>query len=189
MKYHGLRAVSLGARRVLEMLVAGLNEPGAHRRFDSARGAFMPVFVERVGETPLGPVFSVAHYYEQNGDVVPDPDVTFLRDAEGECFPLSYQDGRTFRRAAEVGADGVVRVNRRMQADLVVFVTTWMRNVREQQGLTELDSELNRDPFPVEHPSTDYRAATLRGRIYRAEADADLDPWAFLLCRRVYGFD
>jgi hypothetical protein len=31
------------------------------------------VCVERVEDTRHGPVFSVAHYYEQAGDLVPDP--------------------------------------------------------------------------------------------------------------------
>jgi hypothetical protein len=34
---------------------------------------------ERGEETPHGPVFSVARYYGQAGDLVPDPDVTLLR--------------------------------------------------------------------------------------------------------------
>lgn len=78
MKQHGLRPVSQSAETVLEQLVEPLDEPGASRKVDNASGAFMCVCVERVEETQYGPVFSVAHYYEQNGDLVPDPDVTFL---------------------------------------------------------------------------------------------------------------
>jgi hypothetical protein len=68
----------------------------------------MPVCVERVEDTSHGPVFSIAHYYEQEGDIVPDPDVTLLRAADGEFYPLSYQDGRVYRRSAELGTDGRV---------------------------------------------------------------------------------
>jgi hypothetical protein len=135
MRQHGLRATNRAARSVLEKLVEGLVDVGAHRRLDNAEGAFMAVSVERIDETPHGPVFSVAHYLEQRGDLVPDPDVTFLRDEAGDFYPLSYQDGRTYRRVVEFGAEGFVRVDRRRQADLAVFASTWMRNMREQQGL------------------------------------------------------
>jgi hypothetical protein len=135
MKQQGLRHANPPARRVLEKLVEGLDEFGAHKRIDNAKGAYMAVSVERVEETPYGPIFSVAHYFEQNSDLVPDPDVTFLRAADGDFYPLSYQDARTYRLAVELGSDGTVRVDRAQQADLAGFVTNWMRNVRQQQGL------------------------------------------------------
>ena len=38
------------------------------------------------------PIFSLAHYYEQNGDLVCDPDVTFL--VADQVHPLTFeQDG------------------------------------------------------------------------------------------------
>jgi len=135
MRQHGLREVSRSARRVLERLVEGLDDLGASKRIDNAKGAFMAVCVERVEETPHGPVFSVAHYFEQNSDLVPDPDVTFLRGDSGDFYPLSYQDARTYRRVVEFGPEGSVRVDRLRQADLAAFVSSWLRNVREQQGL------------------------------------------------------
>ena len=135
MKQHGLRAVSRSARTILEQLVAGPDERGAHKKIDKTGGAFMPVCVERVEETQHGPVFSVAHYYEQAGDLVPDPDVTLLRAADGEFYPLSYQSALAYRRSVELGADGGVRVNRAQQIDLAHFVGGWLRNIKSQQGL------------------------------------------------------
>lgn len=135
MRQHGLRPVSKSARKVLELLVDGLDEPGASKKLDNAQGAFMAVCVERIEETSRGPVYSVAHYYEQNGDLVPDPDVTMLCGADGEFYPLSYQDGRVYRLSVELGPDSSARVNREWRTDLVHFVGGWMRNIKAQQGL------------------------------------------------------
>jgi hypothetical protein len=121
MKQRGLRHVSRAARSVLETLVEGLDGLGASKKVDNAKGAFMAVCVERVEESGHGPIFSVAHYFEQNGDLVPDPDVTFLRDAAGDFYPLDD--------------DGSVRVNRAQQADLAYFAANWTKNIRQQQGL------------------------------------------------------
>lgn len=135
MKQHGLRQVSQSARQVLELLVHGLDELGASKKIDNARGAFMSVCVERVEQTAHGPIYSVAHYYEQNGDLVPAPDVTLLSAADGDFYPLTYQDGRVYRLSAELGPDGGVRVDRDRQADLAHFVGGWMRSVKQQQRL------------------------------------------------------
>lgn len=135
MKQHGLRNVSQAASETLEHLVDGLDELGASKKIDNSRGAYMAVCVERVEETQHGPIFSIAHYYEQNGDLVPDPDVTLLRGADGEFYALTYQDGRTYRSAVELRADSAVRVDRDQQSDLAQFVGDWMKNIKQQQGL------------------------------------------------------
>lgn len=135
MKQHGLRPVTQSARKVLELLVEGLDEPGSSKKIDNSRGAYMAICVERVEETSYGPVFSVAHYFEQNWDLVPDPDVTLLRAVDGDFYPLSYQDGRVYRLSADIRSDGGVRIDRDRQADLAHFMGDWMRNAKVQQGL------------------------------------------------------
>ena len=132
MKQYGLRPVIQSARTILEQLVAGLEELGVSRKIDNASGAFMAVCVERVEETAHGPVYSVAHYFEQNEDLVADPDVTLLRALDGDFYPLSYQDARVYRLSVEIESDGGVRVDRARQADLAQFVAGWMRKVKQQ---------------------------------------------------------
>jgi hypothetical protein len=96
----------------------------------------MALSVECIGRTNVGLVFSVAHYREQNGDLCCDPDVTILRGSDGEWYPLTFeQAGIAYRPTAEVGAEGIVRVNSREQADLVQFVNLWMTNIQAQQRL------------------------------------------------------
>jgi len=130
----GMRAVNMKAGRVLDILTRDL-ALGDGRKIDNAPGAFQAVHVDHVNDTPLGPVFAVAHYFEQNGDLVADPDVTFLCGGDGRWYPLAFQNALGYRRAAEVRSDGELLVNRARQSDLAGFCGTWMKNVAEQQDL------------------------------------------------------
>ena len=65
------------AKCVLDKLTEELNEPGDHREIDKAPG-FMSVHIEHIGDCNLGPMFSVAHYFLQNGDIWPITTGRFL---------------------------------------------------------------------------------------------------------------
>lgn len=128
-----LKPVTKASQRVLEQLVADL-DVGDSRRIDRGLG-FMPVHIECLHRTDLGPLFSIAHYFEQNGDLVPDPDVVFLRDAGGAFHPVSFQNSLAYRVAVRFDEDGIIEVDEREQRDLVDFCNCWIRNIQEQQGL------------------------------------------------------
>ncbi len=128
-----LRAVAWAAALVLDELTDGL-DVGESRKIDRGLG-FMPVHVECLQRTSLGPLFSVAHYYEQNGDLVPDPDVVFVRAAAG-WSPVSFQNSIAYRVAVHFHADGTIEVDEKEQADLVSFCNLWMKNIYAQQGLS-----------------------------------------------------
>jgi len=101
--------------------------------------SIMAVHIEMISKNSQGPVFSVAHYYEQNGDLMKDPDMTFLRGADGEYYPLSYQqDGLgIYQDVIEWDDHGNIKGFRpKMQADMVSFANDWMENIRDQQMLT-----------------------------------------------------
>ena len=102
-------------------------------KFDRGTG-FMPVCVECLQQTNIGPLFSIAHYFEQNGDLVPDPDVVFVRAADGWA-PVSFQNLIAYRTAVTFHEDGTVEVDAPEQRDLVQFCEQWMRNIAVQQGL------------------------------------------------------
>lgn len=121
-----------------------------HVKIDNGKPDFMAVVVERLYEVDYGPVYSVTHYYEQNGDLMCDPDVQFLKvvyefervDAKPGTyyFPLTYrQDNLGIDQEAVVfeKVDGktVTRCNRKGQADLVTFCNQWMRNIKNQQRI------------------------------------------------------
>jgi hypothetical protein len=128
-----LKVLSRAAAAVLDDLTSGL-DVGDSRKIDRGLG-FMPVHVECLQRTGLGLLFSVAHYYEQNGDLVPDPDVVFVRTANG-WSPVSFQNSIAYRVAAHFHEDGTIEVDEKQQTDLVSFCNQWMRNIQEQQGLS-----------------------------------------------------
>ncbi len=83
-------------------------------------------------------VVSLAHFYEQNGDLMADPEMDFWFGPDGRWYPVSYRlDGLGVRQqAAEFnGAGEVARYALRMQADQTKFANMWMRNIKQQQNL------------------------------------------------------
>jgi hypothetical protein len=122
------------AAAVLDELTADL-AVGDSRKMDRGIG-FMPVHVECLHDRPgIGPLFSVAHYYEQNGDLVPDPDVVFVRSAQG-WSPVSFQNSIAYRVAVTFHEDGTIEVDAKDQEDFVRFCNLWMRDIQQQQGLS-----------------------------------------------------
>ena len=125
-----MMTVSRNAAVVLDELTADLNV-GDSRKMDRGLG-YMPVHVECLHRSGLGLHYSVAHYYEQNGDLVPDPDVVFVRPADG-WSPVSFQNALAYRVAVHFHEDSTIEVDEKEQADLVQFANHWMRNI---QGLS-----------------------------------------------------
>ena len=99
---------------------------------------FMPLVVERLHTTKvLGieyTVFSFAHYYEQNGDLVPDPDMTFYcNDTEG-IFPATFQNAYRYDEAI-TGSGNAVTVQVKLMQSLSEFANVWMCNLKAHQGI------------------------------------------------------
>ena len=132
-----MNAINQKAAAILNQLTQDLNTLGDHRRWENSP-AFMAVCVEYINDTDLGPVYSVAHYYEQNGDLMRDPEMTFLRRIDGSYYPLSYQqDGLgLYQESVIFGEDGnPEKFIPAMQRDHALFAGQWMQNIKEQQGL------------------------------------------------------
>lgn len=129
-----MKPLPMHANRVLEQLTSGLNKPGDHRTINNAEG-FMPVHVEHVAVSRFGPVFSVAHYYEQNGDLMRDPEMLFVLFPGGFFYPVYFrQDGGLAFEQEPVDLDAGT-CQPAIQAELVTFANLWMRNIRHQQHL------------------------------------------------------
>ena len=110
-------------------------------------GAMMPLWFEMIdSRKPASGVtlelWSVAHWYTQEGDVMRDPDVEILRahPAVGPArwFPVSFrQDPMIWSVSAELGPDLLPRkFYPRRQRDLCAFMTTWCKNLEHQHGET-----------------------------------------------------
>ena len=96
-------------------------------------GGYMPLTIESVGVGPRGfPLVSVTHYFEQNGDLMSDPDMTF-EVAGGKMFPVSFrQDSLGVHKVAVFQEDGKTFSRPGLQKDLGVFARQWDRNLKAQ---------------------------------------------------------
>ena len=131
-----MRSLNKLSSRIFSNLVKGLGEVGDSKRV-AANDSFMAVVVECIGLHAKGRVFSIAHYGEQNGDLMRDPDVTFLLGRDGKVHPLSYLNDYVGIEevAVEFGEGGKLRVVDRKLHELVEFCNGWMKSINEQQEL------------------------------------------------------
>jgi len=132
-----MKALSGKAREVMDLLTKGLHT-GGHRVIDNSEGAYMAVHVEKLRLTEQGALYSVAHYFEQNGDLMRDPDMEFMKIGD-DYYPVYFrQDGGIAleQEAVVYGPGGKIeRYHPKLQADLATFADRWMRNIKEQQKL------------------------------------------------------
>ena len=98
---------------------------------------YMDLCIEALGynDHEGRPVYSVAHYGEQNGDLMRDPDVTMGVDREaGTVEPLTYQNDYI----AVLGSLQRLRGRKptkyypAMKKDLAAMVTAWAKNIKAQ---------------------------------------------------------
>ncbi len=103
-----------------------------------------PPFMRLVIEVIAGPYpngayeVSVAHYGEQNGDAMRDPEITFLVVLSAEratWTPLTFENTylRAWQLVATVTPQGLVNVKDAAQlSDLTDFACQWDRNLKAQ---------------------------------------------------------
>lgn len=126
--------VSAIAASVLDELAREL-PVGESRKIDRAPG-FMPVVVEHLEQREIGSLYSISHYFEQDGDLVADPDVVFLRRGDGLWTPISIQAPLGgYRVVVRVREEGRIEVDGRGQRELVRFANMWIKNVAAQQAI------------------------------------------------------
>ena len=91
--------------------------------------------IERHGE-----MISVSHYFEQNGDLVPDPDVELHYPS---WVPTAITQCMGYRREKFIERDGKQYVDRRFHTEVSAFLSMWARNITAQ-GWTE-KGQIHRD--------------------------------------------
>jgi hypothetical protein len=124
-----MRPLSKRHAAILDKLTTGLDDEHPHRKIDNAPGAFMAAVIEKIAPER----FSVAHYFEQNGDLVADPDLEFVRQ-DGGWFPVAITQLTGYHRVAETSDDGrIVAYNRARYADLRSFAGLLLGNIKAQQ--------------------------------------------------------
>ena len=76
------------ATAIFRKLTENMRKVGDHQQWNND-SSFMAACVEIISRTGLGPLVSVCHYFEQNGDLMRDPDVVSFRR-----FVLRYRRAR-----------------------------------------------------------------------------------------------
>ena len=131
-----MKCLNKAASVVMDRLSDGLNL-GDHIKIENSGGAFIPVCVQNIAQTELGALLSVAHYYEQNGDLMRDPEMVFLK-RNGKYYPVSIQqDGGLgfYQKAIEIQGVKVIGYYPPLLDEQVSFAQIWMKNIKEQQRL------------------------------------------------------
>jgi len=136
-----MKSLNAEAYAVFHKLIEGLDDLGDARKIDNTDGAFMPVHVDFLWQNKHGRVFAVAHHYIQNGDVMQDPDMTFLVTEQG-IYPLTFQQDNLaiYQEAAGIENGQFVTYDAKLQADLAAFADQWMMNIKVQQDLKAGDA-------------------------------------------------
>lgn len=132
-----MKALNQAATEILEHLTEGMNLDASYRKISNSKTC-MPVSVECIGQTAEGLLFSVAHYGEQNGDLMRDPDVEFLKSkTDGKFFPLTCRSDYTgtFHQAVIWEKGRAEKFHRGLQREITNFCNGWLPTIKKQQGL------------------------------------------------------
>ena len=118
-------------QRTIEQLAAkyevDLARPGAYLRLEMP--GFDRLSVENIG----GNRISVAHYYEQNGDLIADPEIVFFTCWLGWYAVEITQVFTGWRRLASIDERGhITAADLSRQADVARFANRWARNIQEE---------------------------------------------------------
>ena len=93
-----------------------------HVRFDMP--GYQRLVIERHGE-----LISVAHYFEQNSDLVPDPEVELHYPT---WTPTAITQAIGYRREKFIPRDGQTLVDTRFHREVSSFLNMWARNIQAQ---------------------------------------------------------
>lgn len=90
---------------------------------------FMDLCIDVLRQQGTVTQISMAHYFEQNGDLVPDPDMeVMLMHVTRMALPVHFQNAIAYR----VCIEGTKVINGKELADQSSFLSIWLRNIKSQ---------------------------------------------------------
>jgi len=100
---------------------------------------FMPVCVEIIYNINAHEEHvSIAHYGQENGDLMRDPEIIFYHDRnEGKAYAMNYRNDyfNSWEVSIKEGDDGrPAMVNQIRQRQHTEFAELWLNNIKKQQG-------------------------------------------------------
>ena len=118
-------------------------ESDDYRRYESP--GYLRLVIEKLyyPDCKGRPVYSIAHYDEQNGDLMRDPEITFSFDHESQTVePQTFQnDYMGHYEEIYENRNGVWLYSKSHRASLDDFLHTWLKNI-EHQGYTMAESNI-----------------------------------------------
>jgi hypothetical protein len=126
-----MKTTKLMPKVITEILTAhgkSIDDADLHLRLEMP--SYMPLVIERIDVNRI----SVAHYYEQNGDLIADPDMTFYI-YNGFWIVSEIQEPWGYRMCSEQTFTGW-KYNPTALKDVTAFANQWARNLREQGWAT-----------------------------------------------------
>jgi len=135
-----MKALNEEATEIFKNLISLANQNEGHIKIQND-DSFMPVIVERLDEIDFdGRIainYSVAHYGKLNGDLMADPEMTFIFFPEvDKIYPSSFTNhyAGAYRECLFLD-EGKWKINKKEQADQAFFGNQWMKNIKDQQKL------------------------------------------------------
>jgi len=111
----------------LERVIGDLSDIPAYTKF-VAHG-FMDLGVDKLYGDEESVTIALSHYFKQNGDMVPDPDMEVRIYPEMKMAEaLTYQDSFGYQQVYPSPS----QVNLKTKKDLNVFLNQWLSNIIEQ---------------------------------------------------------
>lgn len=89
---------------------------------------FQPLAIEKHGRRVM-----ITHFYEQNGDLVPDPDMELLINEQNEWQPVAIQFATGHYLQAMTWQNGRLFVNQKEALVQISFSNIWASNLNWQK--------------------------------------------------------
>jgi hypothetical protein len=139
-----MKSLNKTASRIFAKLITQMGQAD-YLKLDRGGSAIMALSIEKLVPEVVfagnnATIYSLSHYFEQNGDLVPDPDMTFavidqIKEAKGLLIiPLTFQNSVYYTVAIFLKADSW-QIHPKQQADLADFANNWLKNIQWQQDL------------------------------------------------------
>ena len=121
--------------KALAPFIQGMDSENNYRKFESS--GYLPLVIEWLyyNDYKGRPVFSIAHYGEQNGDLMRDPEMTVAIDFDaGAVEPLTWRNDyighldEVYKR----NAAGQLLYSQRIRKSLDEFLWQWLKNIKYQ---------------------------------------------------------
>lgn len=108
---------------------------------------YMDFNLELINQNKRGYYIAISHYYKQNGDMVPDPDMVIRVDLDHEFIEaLTFQNSRTYNEVYDnyLNPQAVKPKEKKSQN---AFLDTWLRNLIKQGHQIEFEDFEEDEPI------------------------------------------